>query len=214
MASFFRGLFGGKPSGSDARAEGVTETPEGRLLSKSGFDVTPLGNEERVKAAKGCGKRTHAVLTAADSRTAARLPSISQHVTLQHGTERAFTGSTVDGTRHDSKAKGVYVCALGGLPLFSSDSKFDSGTGWPSFYAPVDPAHVVIKTDTSIPFMPRQEVLCARSGAHLGHVFPDGPRPTGLRYCINAAALRFIPSGTPPPPESAPVVPPTADGSA
>jgi methionine-R-sulfoxide reductase len=110
----------------------------------------------------------------------------------------------VDGSPHDNKRKGVYVSAVGGLPLFSSDAKYDSGTGWPSFWAPIDPEHVVEVKDDSIPFMSRVEVLDARSGAHLGHVFSDGPRPTGRRYCMNAAALRFIPEGEPLPPESRP----------
>ena len=135
MASFLSRLFGG--GGGDAAAPaGATRDASGRLISASGHDVTPLSVEARAAAARS-------------------LSPLSQNVTLQHGTERAFTGATVDGTRHDSKAKGVYVCALGGLPLFSSDAKFDSGTGWPSFYAPVDPAHVIERRDTSIPFMPR-----------------------------------------------------------
>jgi peptide-methionine (R)-S-oxide reductase len=136
-------------------------------ISAAGHDLTPLTPEEV-------------------QRLASTLSPEERRVLLHQGTEPPFCGGLLN-----EKKPGVYHCRLCGLPLFRSKAKFESGTGWPSFYETFDPDHVAVHRDTSHG-MVREEIVCGRCGSHLGHVFPDGPHPTGLRYCLNSVSLKFV----------------------
>ncbi len=140
--------------------------------SKSGYDITPIPEDQVAELASTLDEETY-------------------RITQKAGTEQAFCGTLLD-----NKMQGTYSCVVCGLPLFSSDHKFDSGSGWPSFYREFDPEHVARHADNSIAFMPRVEIDCARCGAHLGHVFDDGPKPTGERHCLNSASLVFTEKGS------------------
>ena len=138
------------------------------------------------KTGGATASQTQDKVVKSDAEWRAELTPEQYQVTRRAGTERAFTGEY-----WDTLAKGTYNCRCCGTPLFDSETKYDSGTGWPSFYEPVAEDAVATKRDRSI-FMVRTEVLCARCDAHLGHVFPDGPAPTGSRYCLNSASLNLV----------------------
>ncbi len=139
-------------------------------ISASGFDLTPPTAQERT-------------------RLEASLSEEERRVLLHHGTEAPFCGGLLN-----QKKTGAYCCRLCGLPLFKQETKFESGTGWPSFTGPFDPAHVIGIEDNAFG-MHRVETRCARCDSHQGHVFPDGPKPSGLRYCINSVSLSFVADG-------------------
>ncbi len=150
------------------RAQQVRQSPDARPVIPTSEDRAPIQKVEKT-----------------DAEWKAQLTPAQYAVVRQKGTERAGSSELLHEHRH-----GVFRCVACGEPLFASDTKFESGTGWPSFTKPFVPANVVTGKDRTL-LMERDEVLCARCGAHLGHVFDDGPPPTGLRYCLNGVALKF-----------------------
>jgi peptide-methionine (R)-S-oxide reductase len=164
----------------------------GRLVLSDSFTV-PAGAAEQMKPAqikvysveKGTHVMTQTVVKTKEEWKKALTPE-QYHILREKGTERAFTGKYDKHHEH-----GVYRCAACSLDLYRSEEKYDSGTGWPSFTAPIAPENVSTRPDNSF-FSQRTEVLCPRCGGHLGHVFDDGPKPTGKRYCMNSAALQFV----------------------
>jgi peptide-methionine (R)-S-oxide reductase len=160
-----------------------------RNLLKAGVAFGALAATIRLGEAAKMNTTTIDFKNLNDAEWRQRLNAAQYDVLRKHGTERAGTSPL-----NREKRKGTFECAGCELALFSSDTKFESGTGWPSFYQPL-PNAVATKTDRSL-FMSRTEVLCSRCAGHLGHVFDDGPKPTGQRYCMNGVALKFVPEGT------------------
>ena len=164
-------LFDRKPA---AGKQDTADVSSAVTVSPSGYDLRPISDALKQELAQS-------------------LSTEERRVLLEHGTERAFCGHF-----NDNKKNGVYACRLCGLPLFRSTAKFDSGTGWPSFFEPIDAAHIRNISDYSYGMI-RTEIRCRRCDGHLGHVFNDGPRPTGQRYCLNSVSMAFFDDGLPVP---------------
>jgi methionine-R-sulfoxide reductase len=159
---------------AQAQESSSSSTVKVRLIGSNGLLTEPIAVPKVKKT---------------DAEWRKQLTAEQYEIARGQGTEPAFCGTLLDNHR-----EGIYHCVCCGLPLFSSDSKFNSGTGWPSFFQPVSKENVITRTDNSFG-MSRTEIICARCGAHLGHVFDDGPPPTGLRFCLNSAALTFVDKG-------------------
>lgn len=160
----------------------------GTAMSEFNLSVKPSAGSLKIRiysAKEGTYVMTDRVVKS-EAEWKKLLTSEQFHILREKGTERAFSGSLLN--IHE---KGVFRCAGCDLDLFSSDAKYESGTGWPSFTKPIAPENILTRADNSL-FMKRTEVLCSRCGGHLGHVFDDGPRPTGLRYCMNSASMKFV----------------------
>jgi peptide-methionine (R)-S-oxide reductase len=151
----------------------LSTSTSGTTVSASGYDLRPLSQSDR-------------------ERYAANLTPEERRVLLHQGTEPPFCGSLLN-----NKQSGIYACRLCGLPLYKADAKFESGTGWPSFYAPIDPSHITELRDSSHGMI-RTEIRCRRCDGHLGHVFDDGPLPSGQRHCLNSVSLQFYATGEQP----------------